>query len=89
MNEYRERGYLPEAVSNFIALLGWSSPKAQEILSIEELIEQFDLDRLNSAAAVFDEVKLKWVNAQHLRALPHEKLWGLLARNSFAVQTEQ
>jgi nondiscriminating glutamyl-tRNA synthetase len=78
VNEYRERGYLPDAMSNFLALLGWSSPKAQELLSMNELIEQFDLDRLNSAAAVFDEVKLKWVNAQHLRALPHEQLWNLL-----------
>lgn len=74
-NEYRLQGYLPEAVLNFIALLGWSSPKAQEILSVDEMTEQFDTDRLHSAAAVFDDVKLKWVNATHLRALPHEELW--------------
>lgn len=78
VNEYKERGYLPEAMSNFIALLGWSSPKAQEILSMAELIEQFSTDRLNPAAAVFDEVKLKWVNAQHLRTLPHAELWRRL-----------
>ncbi len=75
VNEYRERGYLPEALSNFIALLGWSSPKSQEILSMQELVEQFSLDRLHPAAAVFDEAKLKWVNSQHLRALPHDELW--------------
>jgi nondiscriminating glutamyl-tRNA synthetase len=78
VNEYKENGYLPEAISNFIALLGWSSPKAQEILSMDELIEQFSTDRLNAAAAVFDEVKLKWMNAQHLRALPHKELWSRL-----------
>ncbi len=78
VNEYKERGYLPEALSNFIALLGWSSPKAQEILSMSEMIEQFSLDRLHSAAAIFDEVKLKWVNAQHLRAMPHAELWQRL-----------
>ncbi len=78
VHEYRERGYLPEALSNFIALLGWSSPKGQEILSMSELIEQFSLDRLHPAAAVFDEAKLKWVNAQHLRALPHSELWNLI-----------
>ncbi len=79
VNEYKEKGYLPEAMSNFIALLGWSSPKAQEILTMGELVEQFSVDRLNSAAAIFDEVKLKWVNAQHLRALPHAELWQRLA----------
>jgi nondiscriminating glutamyl-tRNA synthetase len=45
VNEYKEKGYLPEALSNFIALLGWSSPKAQEILSMDEMIEQFSTDR--------------------------------------------
>lgn len=78
VNEYKENGYLPEAMSNFLALLGWSSPKGQEIFTMDELIEQFSTDRLNSAAAVFDEVKLKWVNSQHLRALPHEELWSRL-----------
>lgn len=78
VHEYKERGYLPEAMNNFIALLGWSSPKGQEILSLPEMIEQFSTDRLNPAAAVFDEVKLKWMNAQHLRALPHEELWRRL-----------
>jgi len=79
VNEYKEKGFLPEAMSNFIALLGWSSPKAQEIITMDEMIEQFTTDRLHQAAAVFDEVKLKWVNAQHLRALPHADLWARLA----------
>ncbi|OFZ12057.1 MAG: glutamate--tRNA ligase [Bdellovibrionales bacterium RBG_16_40_8] len=78
VKEYRENGYLPEAITNFIALLGWSSPNAQEILSQKELVEQFSTERLNSAAAVFDEAKLKWMNAQYLRALPHQELWARL-----------
>lgn len=73
--EYSQNGYLPEALLNFIALLGWSSPKAQEILSVEEMIAQFSTERLNPAAAVFDEKKLLWMNATHLRALPHRELW--------------
>lgn len=77
-HEYMQNGYLAEAMNNFIALLGWSSPKGQEILSRQELIEQFGTDRLHSAAAVFDETKLKWVNATHLRAMPHEELWQCL-----------
>lgn len=74
-HEYHVNGYLPEALNNFIALLGWSSPKGQEILSMAEMTEQFHYDRLNSAAAVFDPQKLLWVNATHLRALPEEELW--------------
>ena len=74
-HEYNLNGYLPEALNNFIALLGWSSPNAQEIISMKEMIEQFSPDRLNASPAVFDETKLSWVNATHLRALPPEELW--------------
>lgn len=77
-NEYRERGYLPEAILNYIAMLGWSHPEGKEILSLQEMIDSFSLERVNSASAVFDEVKLKWVNASHLRALDHKTLWSLL-----------
>ena len=75
-NEYRVNGYLPEALNNFIALLGWSSPLGQEILSADEMANQFSPDRLHSAAAVFDEQKLLWVNATHLRALSPRELWA-------------
>jgi nondiscriminating glutamyl-tRNA synthetase len=74
-HEYNVNGYLPEALNNFIALLGWSSPEAQEILSMDDMIGQFSAERLNSSPAVFDEQKLLWVNATHLRALPDEELW--------------
>jgi nondiscriminating glutamyl-tRNA synthetase len=77
-NEYRLNGYLPEALLNFVALLGWSPPETQEILSEKELVNFFSLDRIHSSPAVFDEVKLKWVNACHLRALPHPELWRRL-----------
>jgi nondiscriminating glutamyl-tRNA synthetase len=74
-NEYAERGYLPEALCNFIALLGWSSPEGQEILSREQMISQFGYERMNPAPAVFDEQKLQWMNSMYLRALPHDELW--------------
>lgn len=77
-NEYMKAGYLPEALKNFIALLGWSSPEGQEILTEEQMIQQFSLDRFTPSAAVFDETKLKWMNATHLRALPHTELWSRL-----------
>lgn len=75
-NEFMKQGFLPEVMNNFLALLGWSSPKAQEIMCTSEMIEQFGLDRFTSSPAVFDEVKLKWMNSVHLRALPHGELWN-------------
>ncbi len=74
VHDFLEQGYLPEALLNFIALLGWSSARGEEILSLEEMIQDFDIQRLHHAAAVFDEKKLKWMNATHLRALPYEEL---------------
>ncbi len=58
--------------------MGWSPGGDQEIFSREELIEKFDVSRLHTAGAVFDEEKFKWMNATHLRNLPHQKLWSLL-----------
>lgn len=78
-HQYRELGYLPDALVNFIALLGWSSPKGDEILSRKDLLEQFSLDRFNTSGAVFDDEKFKWVNATHLRSLEHKDLWALLS----------
>lgn len=77
-NQFRDEGYLPEAVLNFIALLGWSHPQEKEILTLEEMKSSFSTDRLHSSGAIFDRVKLKWVNAQHLRAKPEADLWKLI-----------
>ncbi len=77
-HEYEERGYLPEALNNFILLLGWSAPSAKEILTREEMIGEFTSERFHAAAAIFDETKLNWMNATHLRALPHADLWKRL-----------
>ncbi|MEK6773949.1 MAG: glutamate--tRNA ligase [Bdellovibrionota bacterium] len=77
-HQFKEEGYLPEALKNFIALLGWSHPEGKEILSTKEMIASFNGERLNPAGAVFDGVKLKWMNAQHLRALPNEEIWKLI-----------
>jgi len=75
VNEYKEGGYLPSAINNYIVLLGWSSPEGKEVLTPEELVKQFGVDRINSAPAMFDVVKLKWMNSVHLRALPNDELW--------------
>jgi nondiscriminating glutamyl-tRNA synthetase len=71
---YREEGFLPGALVNFLALLGWSPEGEQEILSMEQLKEQFSLSRVSKSPAVFDIAKLRWLNAQYLRALPPEEI---------------
>jgi glutamyl-tRNA synthetase len=70
---YRELGYLPEAILNYLARLGWAHGD-QEIFSKEELVEQFSLSELNKAAAIFNPDKLLWLNAHYLRTLPSERL---------------
>ncbi len=71
---YREQGYLPEALINFIALLGWSTGDDREIFSLEELIEEFSLEQVSRSGAVFDLEKLRWLNKQYLRELPAARI---------------
>lgn len=66
------KGYLKEAVVNFIALLGWSSGTDQEIFSLEELVEKFDYRHINKSPAIFDDVKLKWMNGEYIKKLSVE-----------------
>ena len=77
-DNFRTDGYLPEAMNNFMALLGWSHPEGKEIFSLDEMKSLFSLDRLNASGAVFDRVKLKWMNAQYLRAMEPHHLWKLI-----------
>jgi len=78
VKEFREKGYLPEAFTNFLALLGWYPKDGKEILSMEELIERFDIEDVNSAPAVFDTTKLNWMNQVYIRNYPVDKLTELL-----------
>ena len=66
---YRENGFFPEAVINFLALLGWNDGTEQEIFSLEELVQKFDLNRIHKAGAKFDPEKNKWFNHQYLKIL--------------------
>ncbi len=68
--EYRNQGFVPEAVTNFIALLGWNPKDDTEVFSRQELISRFDLNKINKAGAVFNIEKLEWLNGSYLRSLP-------------------
>src|SRR3712207_141863 len=78
VQELRERGYLPAAVRNYLALLGWGYDEATTFFTTDELIERFSLDRVSRSPAVFDEQKLRWMNGRYLRELPAEELTRLL-----------
>lgn len=89
IEQYRRLGYLPEAMFNFISLLGWSPKGEEEIFGREELIEIFDVDRLSTSPAAFDQKKLEWINNHYVKnaeldqvvslALPHLQEAGLVA----------
>jgi glutamyl-tRNA synthetase len=78
VTEYRERGYLPEALFNFLALLGWSPGDGREKMTREEMIAVFDLAAINRKGAVFDEQKLEWLNSQYINDLPPARVAGMI-----------
>ncbi len=90
---YREKGYFPEAVINFLALLGWNDGTEQELFSLEELVEKFDLSRVHKAGAKFDPEKNKWFNHQYLQKQSNESLAGsftsLLIEKNISVENDK
>jgi len=77
INQYMELGYLPEALVNFLALLGWAPEGEEEVLSMDELIAAFDLDRVSKSPAVFDLEKLQWLNGLYIRNSDVKKITEL------------
>lgn len=76
--DFKKEGYLPEALLNYLMLLGWSPKNDREILTKEELIKEFSLDKINSAPSIFDERKLQWLNGEYIRSLDDKKLLDIL-----------
>ncbi|TSC55102.1 MAG: glutamyl-tRNA synthetase [Parcubacteria group bacterium LiPW_30] len=94
VTEYRENGFLPEAIVNFLAILGWSPQSRGEeenVLSFEDVVEKFELEKVSKSGAVFDIKKLEWINKQYIKKIPQEDLreiirekiltWGLSISN--------
>ena len=81
VQELRDAGYLPAAVRNYMALLGWGTQDDTTILSTEELIERFDLSGVGRSSAIFDEQKLRWLNGRYMRELPLDEYTALVARH--------
>jgi glutamyl-tRNA synthetase len=74
VEEFRDGGYLPEAVVNYLALLGWGPGDEQEVFDLDELVARFDLDHVTHSSAVFDHKKLDWINGEWIRRLPAAEL---------------
>ena len=84
--EYKNEGYLPEAMLNYLALLGWSTQESQQLFEKKELIEKFSLERCSKSPAVFDTAKLVWMNGEYVRKAGGEKLFEMF--ESWASETK-
>jgi glutamyl-tRNA synthetase len=80
VEEFRERGILPQALVNYLALVGWSYDDHTTVMTVPELVERFSLERVNASPGMFDAEKLEWLNGEHLRALPPAEFAGVLLR---------
>lgn len=76
--DYKENGFLPQAMVNYLALLGWNPGTEQEIFTLDGLIENFDLEKIQKGGAIFDEKKLRWVNREHLKLMPQDEIFKLI-----------
>ncbi|MBS4536858.1 glutamate--tRNA ligase [Clostridium sp. D2Q-11] len=77
VTDFKDKGYLPEALDNYLALVGWSPESNEEIFSMEDLIKEFSFDRVSKAGGVFDKDKLNWINGQYIREASLEKITNL------------
>jgi nondiscriminating glutamyl-tRNA synthetase len=86
VSDFKDKGYLPEALVNYLALVGWSPKGNNEIFSMEELINEFSFENVSKTGGVFDVEKLNWVNSQYLKNYDNEKLYKLI--KPFVVKEE-
>ncbi|MBU1044360.1 MAG: glutamate--tRNA ligase [Candidatus Omnitrophica bacterium] len=78
ITEYRNQGYLPEAVVNYLALLGWNPGTDKEMFTLKTLVKEFSLKRVNKTAAIFDMTRLSWVNGQYIKEMDIDKLTQMI-----------
>ncbi|OGU11752.1 MAG: glutamate--tRNA ligase [Ignavibacteria bacterium GWB2_35_12] len=93
VEDFASEGYFSDAIVNFVALLGWNPSSDREIYTIDELIESFDIEKVNKGGAVFDRAKLEWMNFQYLKLMPANELADILtpileAKGITGFQTE-
>ncbi len=74
VEKYREIGYMPQSIVNYLSLLGWSHPEGKEVMELQEMIDAFELTRVSSNAAIYDETKLRWMNGHYIRNMDLDQL---------------
>lgn len=74
VEDFKNKGYLPEGLVNYLALVGWSSEDGEEILTLDEMVDKFSFDRVGKSGGIFDIEKLNWVNAHYIKKYPTEKI---------------
>jgi len=89
VEDYRAKGYLKEALINFVALLGWNPGDEREVFTLPELIEEFSLERVGKSGAIFDRKKLDWLNFEHLRRKPDSQVLAMLKESLSASSLEK
>jgi len=82
LTHYRNKGYLPEAIINFLALIGWNPGTYRELFSLEDLIEEFDLSKVQKGGAIFSTEKLDWLNREHIKRMP-EKAFMIVVKEVY------
>lgn len=87
--EYRDQGYLPEALINFLALIGWNPGGDQEIFTMDELIEKFSLEQINKAGAIFDGEKLNWMNGEYLKKLDRSVVRDMISKLTISDELKE
>ena len=85
VGEYREQGYLPEALFNYLLLLGWHPEGDREVLTREEMIKEFELEKVHVTAAMFDPKKLAWMNGEYIKKIPADQFKALLKEKTSTV----
>ncbi|KAH6778689.1 glutamate tRNA synthetase [Perilla frutescens var. frutescens] len=90
VGQFKEMGLLPQAMVNYLALLGWGDGTENEFFTLAQLVDKFTIERVNKSGAVFDSTKLRWMNGQHLRSLPSDELTKLIGERwkSIGIVTE-
>jgi len=86
---YREQGFLPEALRNFLALMGWSMGEDREVFTLEEMIENFSWDRVSTGSPVFDMQKLEWLNGEYIRAMTPDELLDRILAEPYTTRTAE
>lgn len=88
VTEYRDRGYLPQALLNMVAMVGWNPGTEQELFSKQDLIESFDLTKVQKSPAVFNEEKLNWFNREYIKTMSQQAFWGIAHHGLFGSIVE-